>query len=175
MALEMENIRLFCEVIGAIAIVISLVYLGIQVSDSARAVRSETANSSSTSMSNWYVSVGSDKEASRIVFNGFTAPSQLDRLETAQFIYLIHGLFLEYQAAYYSSVQGTLDVEMQESLTNTILGVRELPGVELYWSQREVVFKPSFREFASKLLKTGKTNSVSKLYELAESLEDGNA
>ena len=97
------------------------------------------------------------------------------RQETAQFIYLIHGLFLEYQAAYYSSVQGTLDVEMQESLTNTILGVRELPGVELYWSQREVVFKPSFREFASKLLKTGKTNSVSKLYELAESLEDGNA
>lgn len=166
MRLKLSEVASIAEVIGALAIVISLVYVGIQVSDSTLAVRSATANDASAAMSAWYITTGNNPEASRVVLDGITNPEFLSREETAQFIYLIHGLFLEYQAAYYVSEQGTLDVEMRESLVNTLLGVRDQPGFLMYWDQRQDLFQPSFRAFVDDLIQNGSTNTnLQKLYQ----------
>jgi len=158
------------EVIGAIAIIISLIYVGIQVNDGTRAVRSATANDTAAAISSWYEEVGVDQQASHVVLEGFANPDSLTREETAQFIWLMHGLFLQYQAAYYLSQEGTLDEELRESVTNTILGVRELPGMRLYWEQRRELFKPSFREHVDNLLTSGDTNTdLERLYRPHES------
>ena len=157
------------EIIGAAAIVISLIYVGIEVNDSTRAVRSATANETSAAISSWYAEIGVDQHASHIVLDGFANPDLLSREETAQFIYLMHGLFLQYQAAYYLSQEGTLDNELQESVTNTILGVRDQPGMQLYWRQRGNLFKPAFRELVNDLVQSGKTNTeLEELYRMPD-------
>ncbi len=56
----------------------------------------------------------------------------LFREETAQYAYLLHGLMLQYQTAYYLAQERTLDTELQESITNTLSGVRELVGLHMY-------------------------------------------
>ena len=147
------------EIIGAAAIVISLIYVGIQVSDSTRAVRSATANETSAALSSWYAQLGTDQQASTVFLNAMTNPESLSREEAFQFIVQLHGLMLEYQAAYYLSQEGTLDTELQESITNTLLGVKELPGFSLYWSQRRDLFKASYRNYVENLLSTGNTNT----------------
>ena len=77
----------------------------------------------------------------------------------------MHGLFLQYQAAYYLSQEGTLDDELRESVTNTILGVRDLPGMRLYWKQRGNLFKPDFRQLVDELMLSGSTNTdLEELY-----------
>ncbi len=91
--------------------------------------------------------------------DGIADPESLSREETAQFIYLFHGLMLEYQNAYYLSQEGTLDVDLQESLTNTILGVKDQPGMLLYWGQRRDLLKPDFRGYMDDLLASGTTNT----------------
>jgi len=48
---SLQDIESIAEVIGAIAIVVSLIYVGIQVNDSALATRSATANDTSAAMS----------------------------------------------------------------------------------------------------------------------------
>lgn len=170
MRLKLSEIASLAEVIGAAAIVISLVYVGVQVQDSTRAVRSATANDTSAAMAAWYITTGNNPESTRVVLDGITNPELLSREETAQFVYLIHGLFLEYQAAYYVSEQGTLDVQMRESLVNTILGVREQPGFQMYWGQRQDLFKPSFREFVDDLIINGETNTnLERMYRPRES------
>jgi hypothetical protein len=99
------------------------------------------------------------------MLDGFTNPESLSREETAQFVYIMHGLFLQYQAAYYLSQEGTLDEELRESVTNTILGLRDLPGLLFYWGQRRDLFKPSFREHVDSLLSSGDTNTnLQELY-----------
>lgn len=170
MRLKLSEIASLAEVIGATAIVVSLIYVGIQVQDSTRAVRSATANDISEAMAAWYISTGNNPEASAIVLDGMTNPETLSREQTAQYIYLIHGLFLEYQAAYYVAEQGTLDLELRESLVNTLLGVREQPGFQLYWGQRRDLFQPSFREFVDELLRSGETNrNLERMYRPRES------
>lgn len=164
--LNLQDFESIAEVIGAVAIVVSLIYVGIQVSDSAVAVRSATANDTSAAMSQWYISVGSNEEATRILLDGMTDPETLNREETAQFVYMFHGLFLQYQAAYYVAEQGTLDIEMRDFLVNTLAGVREQPGFIKYWNQRRELFKPSFRTFVDDLIAKGTTNeNLEQLYQ----------
>ena len=158
MKLKLSELASIAEVIGAVAIVISLIYVGVQVNDSTRAVRSATANETYSALSSWYGQLGTSQQASQNMWKGMTAPGSLAPEELFQFIVQMHGLILEYQAAYYLSQEGTLDEELQESITNTLLGVRELPGFALYWGQRRGLFKPDFRQFVDELLATGTTN-----------------
>lgn len=170
MKLKLSDIGSIAEIVGAVAIVVSLLYVGIQVSDSTLAVRSATANDTSAAMSEWYINIGSNSQATRIVLDGITDPESLSREETAQYIYMLHGLFLEYQAAYYVSEQGTLDFEMRQSLVNTLLGVREQPGFLKYWGQRRDLFQPSFRAFVDDLIAKGTTNTnLEQLYQPRDS------
>ena len=163
--LKLTDVESIAEITGAVAIVVSLIYVGIQVSDSTLAVRSATATQTSASMSQLYHSIGTNSQATHVFLSGLTEPNSLSREETVQFVYMLHGLMLQYQAAFYVSEQGTLDVEMRESLINTILGITKLPGFLKYWSQRREVFKASFRTFVDDLLASGKTNeSLEQLY-----------
>jgi hypothetical protein len=167
--LRLKDVASIAEVIGAIAIFISLIYVGIQVNDSTRAVRSATANELAASLSALYIEVGIDPKASQVLMDGITNPESLSREETVQFVYMMHALFLQYQAAYYLSQEGTLDEELRESVTNTILGLRDLPGLLFYWGQRRDLFKPSFREHVDSLLSSGDTNmNLQELYRPGE-------
>ena len=159
MKLRLQEIASIAEIIGAIAIVVSLIYVGVQVSDSTRAVRSATATETFAAISSWYAEVGTNSEATKIMPDAMNDPESLSREEALQFVYMLHGLMTEYQTAYYLSEEQTLDVQLQESLVNTLLGVREQPGFQMYWRQRRALFEPSFRTFVDDLLATGTTNT----------------
>jgi hypothetical protein len=159
MKLKLSDWASLAEVIGAIAIVVSLIYVGIQVNDSALAVRSATANETSAAISSWYSELGTSIQATDVFVRGIANPESLTSSETAQFIYLTHGLFFQYQGAFYLAEEGTLDSELQQSLVNTLLGVREQPGFLMYWEQRGTLFQPGFREFVDDLIANGDTNT----------------
>jgi len=147
------------EIIGSAAIVVSLIYVGIQVNDSTREVRSANANNITAALSDWYINVGINPQASETFLNGMAHPDSLSPGQTAQFIFLAHSLMLEYQAAYYLAEQGTLDVGLRQAITNNISGTRALPGMQLYWTQRRSVFEPGFREFVDTILTSGATDT----------------
>ena len=84
--LKLSELASVAEIIGAIAIVVSLIYVGIQVNDSTRAVRSATANDTSAAISSWYADLGVDQHATHVVLEGFANPDSLTRDETGQFI-----------------------------------------------------------------------------------------
>lgn len=126
--------------------------------DSTTAVRSATATETSASISSWYAEVGSDSEATRILLSVMNDPESVSREEALQFVYMIHGLMTQYQTAYYLSQEQTLDVQLRESLVNTIAGVREQPGFRMYWQQRRDLFDPDFRSFMDDLITNGTTN-----------------
>lgn len=170
MKLKLSDWASIAEVVGAIAIVISLIYVGIQVNDSTLAVRSSTATETSTAISSWYSDLGTNLQASEVFLRGITNPESLTPAETAQYIYMTHGLFFQYQSAYYLAEEGTLDTELQQSLVNTLLGVRELPGFLMYWEQRGNLFQPSFKDFVDDLIVNGDTNvELERLYRRADS------
>jgi len=58
------------QVIGAIAVVISLIYVALQIRQNTNAVRSATAQSVHEHFASWYHLIAADAELSRIVADG---------------------------------------------------------------------------------------------------------
>jgi hypothetical protein len=73
-------------VIGAIAVVISLIYLALQIRQNTNAVRSATAQTVHEHFSNWYNLVAADAELSRIAANGLRDYASLSERDGVRFI-----------------------------------------------------------------------------------------
>ena len=157
------------EIIGAVAVIVSLIYVGIQIKENSRAVRSAMANETTAAISSWYSAIGNCQQSTRTFYVGLTRPEELQKEDLAQFFYLGHGLLLEYQAAYYISREGTLDLALQESITKTVYGTAHLPGFRMLWRQRRDLFHPEFRKHIDEIINTGPIESASReLYESPE-------
>ncbi len=68
MKLKLSEVASMAEIIGAFAVVISLIYVGVQVNDSAGAVRSASANDANVAVQNWYLQIGSDQQTSDLFY-----------------------------------------------------------------------------------------------------------
>ena len=55
MKLKLSELASIAEIIGAFAVVISLIYVGVQVNDSAGAARSASANDANSAVQDWYL------------------------------------------------------------------------------------------------------------------------
>ena len=133
MKLKLSEWASIAEIIGAFAVVISLLYVGVQVNDSASAVRSASANDANVALQNWYMQIGSDQQTSELFYEALTSEKALSNQEEFQFLMMLHGAFLAFQNGYLLAEEGTIDIELREALTAAILGVKELPGTKRYW------------------------------------------
>jgi hypothetical protein len=60
MKLKLSELASMAEVVGAVAVVISLVYVGAQVRDTTRAVRSAAINDANIAMQSWHQMMSSE-------------------------------------------------------------------------------------------------------------------
>ena len=163
MKYKLKNIALFAEIFGGIAILISLIFVGIQFKENAKATKSANASATVAAMANWYVELGNNKESSEQFYNFMADPEALTPQQRFQCVMNAHGIFIIFQNSYYLTKEGTLDSEMQNSLTSVILAVVEQPGFKFYWEQRKSFFFKDFREYIEDIIKNGKSiNSVYK-------------
>lgn len=151
MKIKLSDAANVAEVIAAVAVVISLVYVGIQVNDSTRAVRAAAANDANVAMQNWYIAVGSNPQSSEIMIDGMRGTRDFTPAEEYQFLMMMHGIFLGMQNSYLLVQEGTLDPLVSESITAAITGVKELPGFKEYWRQRKNLLYPRFVEYVEQL------------------------
>lgn len=152
------------EIVGAAAIIISLVYVSIQVRDNTNAIRSAATNDAATAMQSWYMTVGSDEQTSHVFYHGMTQPESLTAEQMFQFIMITHAAFLGFQNSFELAEQGTLDPEIRDSITNTLLATKELPGYKIYWRQRGPQFNQRFRAFVENL-NARPTNASADVYQ----------
>ena len=159
MKIKLKKLALLVEVLGGIAILISLAFVGIQLKENTKATRSSTATATIDTMTNWYVAMGTNGEASASFYRFLEDPESMTKEERLQHIYNFHGLFLAFQNSYYLSLEGTLDKRIPKSLNQVIYGVKDQPGFRLYWNSRKSIFFEEYRNYVDDLLNS--TNIVS--------------
>ena len=160
MKLKLAEFASIAEIIGAFAIVISLVYVGVQVNDSASAVRAASANDANVALQSWYMQIGSDQQTSELFYKALTSEEALSNEEEFQFLMMLHGVFLAFQNSYLLAEEGTIDAELREAITSAILGVKSLPGMDRYWRQRRSYLHSGFADYVDRLLEQDTNVSV---------------
>ena len=159
------------EIISAFAIVLSLIFVGFQLNDNAKATRLATATATIASMSSWYAGTGQNDQASANFINAIENPDGQTREQWFQFVMNFHAFMLNVQNSYYLVGEGTLDLEIRDSLTAVITAVTDLPGFRLYWKQRRAIFFPEFQSYIDTIMASEKMDSKG-LYKGVEAKEE---
>jgi hypothetical protein len=140
------------EIVGGIAVIVSLIYVGLQVNDSTSAIRSSAASDATKTMQSWYLEMGRNRQTSDIWYNAMTSAEPLPARDEFQFMMSMHTAILGMQNSYLLSKEGTLDEEFREAVTTAIVAVKDMPGMARYWKQRKGFFHTGFAEYVDGLL-----------------------
>ena len=167
MRLKLSEWASVAEIIGAAAVIVSLVYVGYQVNDNTSAIRSAAANDASVGMQSWYLEMGSNREASDLWFNAMTSPEPLPTHDEFQFMMMHHAVMLGFQNSYLLVQEGTLDADYRDSITFALVAVKDLPGMGRYWRQRRGFLHRGFAEYVDGLLERDSVETLD-MYKTAE-------
>lgn len=148
MKYTLKKVALITEIIGGFAIIISLIFVGVQFRENTIATKSATANAANGITVAWYTTTGNSAQSSQLMWDYLKEPKSIkSNGEIYQATILIHGLILSFQNSYYLAKQGTLDQNVQESLTAAIRAVKDQPGWKDYWQNRKTLFFVEFRDY----------------------------
>ena len=147
-----EAIGAVGEIIGAIAVIATLIYLAAQIKDSAQASRSAAVTDATTAMLDFYHELGSNPQTSELFLEGMENPESLSKQAQFQFLMILHFAFLGFQRSFFLTQEGTLDVGLRDSILTAVHAVNQMPGTHFYWRQRKSYFQPEFVRWIEALL-----------------------
>jgi hypothetical protein len=103
------NVKQFIEVLGIIAIVVSLIFVGFELRLNTAAVSSESAYQLNLSMDNRYRMMAQDATLAELVTKGYESPNLLTDLEKVQFEGWIRADLNTSEAAWFSYSKGLIE------------------------------------------------------------------
>lgn len=145
--MTLELISTLSSMIGTVAVVLTVVYLAIEVRRSTRATYAQTYQTAVAALGDMAAIVGESKEKSRLFAVGMADPDKLDRDEYLQFAYLGISLFRRYENAYFQYRSGMIDDEFWNGHRDNLLWFYHRPGTQRWWTERRLGFSSGFREF----------------------------
>jgi len=142
--------RLVVEVLSAVAVVVSLVFVGFELRENALATRAEAAHNASSTLQSWYLQVGTEPLGT-IFRKAMADPESLTPDEGFQFIMMLHAGLLAYQESFYLGQQGALDQALYRAMGEALTAGRDTPGFNWYWAQRRNFFTEEFQQYVDSL------------------------
>ena len=148
------------EIIGAVAVVITLIYLSIQVKHNTRAIRGQTISDVTRNVHEHanMVLQGQDVAAA---LKKFASDKTLDPNDAILIDFLLTAVFVARQNEYFQWEQGLLDESVFKSLHHVIYTLLESPNGQ-YWWQHEGrrMLAPEFAEFVDELIKRSSAEAL---------------
>ena len=148
-----EQIQENSELIGAIAaiiqtivVVISLIYVAIQVKDSTKSVESQTYQAIISCYAEIEARISENNETSRIFTSGCKG-EKLNSYESERFRQLVCSIFNFYENLYYQYRQGLLKESLWGGWCLTMRKQLEKPGILKYWADNCYLYSYDFFEY----------------------------
>ena len=142
-----EAIGAISEFIAALAVVVTLIYLAIQIKQNTSALKSSATQSSHDQLSTLYDLLASDSELGEVFARALVSPDTLSNVETARFFALMMSVFFRLQNAYLQTRANIYDEEFLESWLKVHRQISGTPGFKHFWLQRRFMFTPKFVAF----------------------------
>jgi hypothetical protein len=142
------------QIIGAIAVVVSLFYVANQIRQNTNAVRSATAQAVHEHFASWYHLLAADAELSQVVVNGLRDYSSLSEMEKARFIATFMAFLSYSQNAFLKWREGLLAPPLWRGWELLIMNLVASPGGKGFWKERGYLFGDEFRRHVESDLMT---------------------
>ena len=142
------------ELIGGIAIIISLIYVGIQIKHSTRATEA-AATQSFAEVDNAVVGlINLSNELADVLHRGAKGLSELVGGDIIRFMAFHDQLFTTYQAGYVQWKANTLDERLWATFKHTFVSLLQQPGQMEWWKLRRHWYDGEFADYVDTAVKT---------------------
>jgi hypothetical protein len=155
-AMSLQDWSNLAQVIGALAVVISLFYVGFQVKKNTSAVRSATAQAVHNNYADWYMNISNDAELNRIAIKGLKDYASLGEIEKARFIETFMAFLSYSQNAFHQWREKSLSPPLWGGWELLVMNLLSSPGGKEFWKERGYVFGNEYRHYVQKIIMTKK-------------------
>ena len=157
------------EMVGAIGVVASLIYLALQIRQNSRQI-AENTNSVLGSVelenarlhSDWLLTAAQDPKLARIWRLGLSEPTKLTEDELVQFAMLMGSAFYRFEGPFRQYNRGLLSEDSWEPLAKAIERYLRSPAVLRWWSNRDVPLSKSFTEYVDSRIPSSSKHDVAQ-------------
>jgi hypothetical protein len=139
------------EVLGAVAVVLSLVYVAAQVRHNTGALNRAASADAIASIRQWNQSLIDDPEIVRIFSQGVVDMNGLDEDGRARFVVLILNFLKTFEDMHYQFCKGAMEPEVWQGWERLGQIYLTQPGIRQYWSERRQIFSPAFQRWVEGL------------------------
>lgn len=146
--LGLKELAQVAEVIAALAVVVSLVYVGREVQSNTAAVRGAAMQAIATTDADALLTIAADSALSEIVRIGYEDPSRLSEADAFRFTLFMRQFWLSFQNVFQQSELDLIDPSVWESYVSVICGMWTRAGVRDEWPQHRPILDPEFAAIA---------------------------
>ena len=133
--------------LGALGVIISLVYLATQIKNQNRESELAAANELAAQWSAAMSDVATNGQLARILEVGLERVEELEPHEYVQFTAHLNRIFRAVESMYTQYRAGRLSEELWQGISTSTIQFTKSPGVKYWWSTRSGWFGEAFSQF----------------------------
>ena len=149
--MDWNAVAAWAEVAGAVAVVISLVYLAVQIKQGNTLAKAAGQESVVNAFRNFTQPIAQDAELYRLFHRGVEEFDSLEGDDRGRFFHLAFQFGKVFESAHFHYTRGLLDEETWVGWRNGLAHYVHAPGWKKYWALRSDLYSPEFREFVATL------------------------
>jgi len=134
------------EAIGSIAVVITLIYLAVQIRHTSKSTRLASAQGLAITFSDFMSQLSSDAETADIYLRGLKDDSGLTKEERFRFDTLILQMLRHADVHFHAHLDGAISKGLWEVTEAGYMQVFRQPGARASWQRQRDFFSVAFRE-----------------------------
>lgn len=138
------------EILGALAVVLSLVYLASEVRIQNREARMASVHEIVEAFRD-SINAFQDPDRAQVFVAGVSAFDDLSDSQRLQFIAMSQGILRVWEEAYYQRDEGRLDERIWQAMLAQWKDFRATPGAQRVWELRRHTYSVDFRSFVESL------------------------
>ena len=145
--MNLDDVGNVAEMLAAIGVMISLIYLAIQIRRSSESERMATYRSIVSDFAHLNESIASDPDLALLFARGLEEYDALTELERARLSQYFYGVFRHFENMFHQNERGFLDDEVWLGWSRMCLTYFHRPGFQSWWAVRRDVYSARFVDF----------------------------
>lgn len=146
--------------LGAIGVILTLIYLAIQLRQNTKAYQMAAIQDAMENSSRFSELLATHDELRRTFWIGLSNPEQLSADDTLRFVSILNIFMRRESVAFYLYKAGTMPEELWNARARTFSGALNQPGLKLYLETSAESLPNQFREFIEDI--TSKESTMSE-------------
>ena len=142
--MTLEQWSFVAQIISAIAVIGSLIFVGFQLTKATAAIRATSSQAHSSLYTDLVQSIIDNADFARLWSIGLMSPDQLNEEEWVRFVAYASALFRLYESSRVQWLNGRLDEEHWHTIERQAADFGHLPGLHAAWKLRCHWYSPEF-------------------------------